>query len=201
MQSRHRENDWINQQQRDGTMLHWTEEEFIGNWVKEQGPLSGIASGTRVATAQGWRPVEALAAGDLVLTFDNGLQPVTHVARRMALPGDEAILIPAGALGNQLAAFVAADQPVVLESDLAEDLYGDPFMVIEARALTGWRGIAPAHPAPGAMMVALSFETPQILFTKAGVLAAAEGQDGAEPTALTGRRARVFAARLVMEEP
>lgn len=40
-----------------------------------------LLSGTRVATVMGWRAVEALAAGDVVLTFDSGLQKLTEVRR------------------------------------------------------------------------------------------------------------------------
>ena len=41
---------------------------------------TGLVAGTRIATAMGWRAVEAIAVGDLVLTFDNGLQPVVAEA-------------------------------------------------------------------------------------------------------------------------
>ena len=41
----------------------------------------GLMAGTRVASNLGWRAVEALAPGDLVLTFDNGMQPIAEVRR------------------------------------------------------------------------------------------------------------------------
>ncbi|HBS49525.1 MAG TPA: hypothetical protein DEA05_05275 [Rhodobacteraceae bacterium] len=39
-----------------------------------------LLDGTRVATRQGWHPVETLCLGCEVLTFDHGLQPVEHAA-------------------------------------------------------------------------------------------------------------------------
>ena len=52
--------------------------------------LSGFTTGTRIATVAGWRPIESIALGDEVLTFDNGPQPVvamTHGAHFVA--GDQ----------------------------------------------------------------------------------------------------------------
>ena len=63
----------------------------------------GLVKGTRVATELGWRPVDAVAAGDLVLTFDRGMQPVVAVRRRFLADLGAAswpLSVPAGALGN-----------------------------------------------------------------------------------------------------
>lgn len=66
----------------------------------------GIAAGTRIDTPDGPRPVESLRPGDLVLTRDNGVQPVR--ANRLAKAGDHGerharrhlpVRIEAGALG------------------------------------------------------------------------------------------------------
>jgi hypothetical protein len=184
-------------------MLHWTMGEELFGFDAVDGSKPGMAAGTRVATALGWRPVEALAAGDLVLTFDHGMQPLAAVHRRASLPGDEAVMIPDGALGQQGTLIVAADQAVMTESDLAERVTGDPFLMIEARALIGWRGIAPVQPAPIAMMVELSFDAPEAVFTRSGAVMATEAvlSLGPEGGSLTGRAARAFVARLIREEP
>ena len=41
----------------------------------------GLMAGTRVASNLGWRAIEALAVGDMVLTFDHGMQAITEVRR------------------------------------------------------------------------------------------------------------------------
>lgn len=43
---------------------------------------NGFAAGTQVATNLGWRDVKTLQKGDMVLTFDDGLQKITHIDRR-----------------------------------------------------------------------------------------------------------------------
>ena len=52
-----------------------------GGYRAKTGVMSGVVSGTKVATEFGWRDVASLQAGDLVLTFDAGLQPITSVSR------------------------------------------------------------------------------------------------------------------------
>lgn len=137
----------------------------------------GIAAGTRVATAIGWRPVEAIIAGDQVLTFDNGLQTVIEV-RRQILFADASIipmacwplLVPAGALGNRVAMQILAGQDVLIESDIAEQVYGDPFALIPAAALDGYRGICRTAPATRVEVVTLHFTQGQIVYANIGAL-------------------------------
>lgn len=138
-------------------------------------PLTdGLYSGTKVASQAGWRPVEAIEPGDQVLTFDAGLQRVSAVRRAPMLafdgpqepdcpPHHWPLEVPAKALGNRQALLIAPDQLVVLESDSAEDRYGDPFVLVPAAALEGWRGIAPVRPPRRAELVILGFEAPQIV--------------------------------------
>lgn len=134
---------------------------------------SGLVSGTRVATRQGWRPVEAITEGDEVLTFDDGLQRVTRVRRihltrclRKNLP----LCVPANALGNRTTLWLMPDQPVVIESDAAETLVGDAFAAIPAAALDGFLGIERAIPTGEIVIVTLYFDDEQMIFTNAGVM-------------------------------
>ena len=39
----------------------------------------GILVGTSIATLFGWRPIEAVCAGDQILTFKNGFQTVQNM--------------------------------------------------------------------------------------------------------------------------
>ncbi len=141
------------------------------------GVMSGLIEGTRVATAMGWRPVEAIAAGDKVLTFDAGLQVVTRIDRRAVWAGDTAcparfwpLEVPAGALGNREMMHLLPNQGVMLESDAAELVYGDPFTLLPAQALDGVNGIHRVPPRHGIDVVILHFETEQIVFANSGAL-------------------------------
>lgn len=147
--------------------------------VATAGLASGFAAGTEVATTEGWRPVEALAPGDRVLTFEHGSQPVRAVQRgllwRGAAPCPEPLwplLVPAGALGNTSPLTLLPEQSVLVESDLAEDLYGDPFVLLSVRYLEGALGIrrvAPGLGQPVEVVIPL-FDQPEIAFANGAAL-------------------------------
>jgi hypothetical protein len=138
---------------------------------------SGLLSGTRVATAFGWRPVQALAAGDRVLTFDHGLQPLADVTRRLVWTGTSAppqrfwpLEIQRGVLGNRGPFRIMPGQAVMIESDMAETMYGDPFALLPALALTQMTGVDRSPPPDGAEVVLLHFEEPQVVFADHGMM-------------------------------
>jgi len=138
---------------------------------------SGLAAGTRVATTMGWRPVEAVTEGDMVLTFDDGMQRVTRVERGL-LWKDAAPLprhlwpleVPVGALGNQMPMLLLPEQSVMLESDSAEALFDDPFTLLPAAALEGLHGITRVAPAQPVEVITLHFERDQVVFANVGAL-------------------------------
>ena len=138
---------------------------------------AGLVVGTRIATATGWRPVEAIAAGDRVLTFDAGLQTVTRVERLRLWSEDDPcpqqfwpMEVPAGALGNRERMLILPGQNIMLESDTAEDLYGDPFSLIPAGAMEGVRGIDRVPPEQDVEIVLLHFPEEQVVFAENGAL-------------------------------
>lgn len=146
--------------------------------AEDAGPTQpGLISGTRIATTMGWRPVEAIMPGDKVLTFDSGLQPVTHVTRQRLWDARTPcpdrywpIEVPAGVLGNRDAMELLPHQGILVESDTAEDIYGDPFSIIPAEAAEGLDGVHRVPPADTAELVCLHFATDQLVFGKAGAL-------------------------------
>lgn len=149
---------------------------------------TGLVGGTRIATEMGWRPVEAVAVGDLVLTFDNGLQPVVAVTRTpVETPSrpsffNTPIRVPVGALGNAKSMILLPDQSVVVESDAAEDLFGDPFAALKARDLFGLAGIDHADPADVREVVTLHFAEDQVLHADGGALIVATADIPGETT-------------------
>ncbi len=146
--------------------------------LSDQGVVqSGLVSGTRLATPSGWRTVETIAPGDKVLTFDAGMQVVTAV-HRAPLWQDEGpcprslwpVQVPPGALGNRDLLLLAPDQATLIESDLAEEILGDPFALIPARVLDGVRSMCRVPPEEGVEIVTLSFASEQIVFANSGAM-------------------------------
>lgn len=130
-----------------------------------------------VATHMGWRPVEAIAIGDRVMTFDDDLQVVTGVTRTILnsqpsyCPSAHWPLeVPAGAMGNRDVLYVLPDEAIVVESDLAEQMFEDPFALVPAIALEGFRGIRRVEPASQIEVITLQFDKDQVIFANHGAL-------------------------------
>lgn len=135
------------------------------------GLSEGIIAGTRIATAMGWRPVEGLVPGDMVMTFDHGLRPVIRVARFALWSGQGhcpraqmPLAVPVGALGNSSPMLLAPDQTILVESDLAESVFGDPFALIPAAALEGYRGINRIEPHRTVEVVVVQFVEGEVVY-------------------------------------
>lgn len=137
--------------------------------------MTGLVAGTKVATKHGWARIETITAGQKVLTFDGGLQTVVSVTRHLLLADmtDAAswpMRVPAGALGNYEDMMLLPHQSVMIESDTAEQMTGDPFAVIPAVALEGCRGITQARPTEWVEVIQLHFAQDEIVFANIGAL-------------------------------
>lgn len=137
----------------------------------------GILSGTPVATPSGWRAVETLTPGDAVLTFEGGAQVLAQVDihafdTEIGLSPHPywPLHVPLWALDNRCDIMVLPEQAVLIESDVADDLYGDPFALIPATALLGYRGIEVCRPVDAAQVVRLGFASDQIIYAARGLL-------------------------------
>lgn len=160
-------------------MLGWNAtgtDRFVTEQAAEsKGVLSGIVSGTRIATGHGWRPVQALCAGDLVVTFDAGVQPLAGVTRHQIWTGDMLcpprfwlLEVPCEVLGHRAPLRIMPHQAVLIESDLAETLWGDPFALLPGVALEDMEGVGRVPPEPDAEVVVLHFEADQVVFAEHG---------------------------------
>lgn len=163
------------------------------------GVMSGIVAGTRVATAIGWRPVEAVSVGDKVLTFDGGLQRVTGVRRQVLWSGEGdcprrfwPLSVPAGALGNREVMSLLPRQPVMVESDSAEELFGDPFALIPAMSLDDINGITRAPPRGPVEVITVQFADDQVVFANSGALFLCPAACDLVSDALEGRAASPY---------
>jgi len=139
---------------------------------------AGLVAGTQVATDAGWRPVETLCTGDRLLSFDNGVQPIVDLQREHlgAVAADrpvaklQAVKVPVAALGNDAPFWLMPDQGVLLESDKALEILGDPFALVPARALVGVNGIRLAAPGGGVSVTTLAFARDEAVYTAGGPL-------------------------------
>lgn len=147
----------------------------------------GLLPGTLVATGTGWRRIETLQPGEMVLTFDNGMQPVSRVhdltIPQAALPAHKAfvMIVPKGVLGNRRALELLPLQEIIIESDFAEAQYGDPFVLIQALMLDGFDGIHRA-PIKGDLRVFMpTFEQEQLIHSCGMALLTARAESDFSP--------------------
>ena len=153
----------------------------------------GFVSGTLVATPGGWRPVEALAVGDALLTFDGGAQTLTGVGRSLLWTPIEQcppelwpIVVPAGAVGNRCRMRALPGTRFLVESDLAEQITGDPFCVIPAASLID-AGIATQEPPTSFVeIMTLTFDSEQLVYSDGGALIMSGSAMPGEPLDVEG---------------
>jgi hypothetical protein len=115
------------------------------------GATAGLLPGTLLATPDGWRAVETLAAGDRLWTADHALVALAALAAMPA--GRWRILVPAGVLGNRAELrMLPAQRLLVLPGPGAAGGQGGAPLLSTAGALAGWRGIRRiAEPGDGAL--------------------------------------------------
>lgn len=102
-----------------------------------------FVAGTMIATVDGDRPVETLTEGDLILTHDNGLQPLRWIGRRTiaALDNMAPIHIAKGAFGNHDALSVSPQHRILVTASFAELWFGEPEVLVAAKDLVNGRDV------------------------------------------------------------
>ena len=131
----------------DGTSLVFSEIENV---------IPCFTTGSQVATPKGLVAVENLKQGDLVITRDNGIQPIAWTGHRSLSRADlekdhklRPILIPKGALGEQQPdrdIMVSPNHRLLLSGGDVEMLFGEHEVFAAAKFLVGLRGIKQAAP-------------------------------------------------------
>ncbi len=93
--------------------------------------------GTLIATPDGPRLIEDLVAGDLVLTLDNGPQPLIHVSRAVfvAEGRNAPVHISKGALGNSVDLVVSQQHRMLIDDWRAELYFGESAVLVAAKHL------------------------------------------------------------------
>ncbi|AVO38016.1 Hint domain-containing protein [Pukyongiella litopenaei] len=114
-------------------------------------PVPCFASGTRIETERGAVAIENLSAGDLVMTRDNGLQPVRWIGMR-ALSADilaghdnlRPIRIRRHALGVNIPStdlLVSPQHRILVRSAIAQRMFGTDEVLVAAKQLCQIDGI------------------------------------------------------------
>lgn len=102
-----------------------------------------FVAGTGILTPDGEVAVEALKPGDLVITHDNGPQPIRWIGRRiMSACGVMApIRIQANTFGNHQDLMVSPQHRILVRDSLAELLFGETEVLISAKDLVNDRTV------------------------------------------------------------
>ncbi|WP_380053029.1 Hint domain-containing protein [Falsihalocynthiibacter sp. SS001] len=110
-----------------------------------------FVSGTLIDTMHGPVPVEDLRVNDMLVTRDNGLQPIRWVEsnevsaeRTNIVPSLRPVRIKPGALGNGLPRrdlYVSQQHRIMVSGAAVQLFFGESDVLVEAKALCGWPGI------------------------------------------------------------
>ena len=126
-----------------------------------------FAAGTRIATAGGLRPIETLRPGDLVMTRDNGLQPVRWISQSsVPATGNLApIRIPAGLFGAERDLLVSPQHRMLYTGSAATLLSGESEVLVPATHLVNGSTICQQ---PGGMVtyVHILFDQHEIIYAE-----------------------------------
>lgn len=144
---------------------------------------AGLLAGSLVETEAGWLPVERLARGMRVATWDGGFCPLVRVERQHLWPAAEVevIHVPGGALDTCTGFSVLPGALVFVASAVAEAVLGAEGALVPAASLAGHFGITRQRLSRPAEVLNLHFAAEEIVYVNSGALihcAAAESETG-----------------------
>lgn len=135
--------------------------------------LPGFASDALVATGAGLRRADSLREGDMVLTHDNGLQPVRWILRhRMQAgtsttsPGTAPVQLAAGAVSAgrpEQPLTVSGSLRVQIREPMAELLFGEPQVFAQVGRLADGGAIAARPAGTSVTVVQLLFDVHELV--------------------------------------
>ncbi|MCA0870589.1 Hint domain-containing protein [Seohaeicola saemankumensis] len=125
-----------------------------------------FVAGTMIATPQGDRPVETLRPGDMVMTLDDGPQPVRWIgARTVAAQGDFApVHIRANTFGRHGDVMVSPQHRILVCTSLAELLFGAGEVLVAAKDLLNDHTVT-RRPGGDVTYVHVMFDRHQVIFS------------------------------------
>lgn len=157
----------------DSLLLTAVTVDDVGYDVGARAPLC-FTRGTMLETPEGLRAIESLKAGDLVLTRDNGAQPIRWISSRVlsgaALrrnPNMRPILIKAGALGKDRPAAdltVSPQHRILVRSKVAQKMFGTTEVLVAAKQLLQLDGVEIREGAEGVEYFHMLFDQHEVVF-------------------------------------
>lgn len=126
-----------------------------------------FVSGSMIDTADGPRAVEGLVAGDMILTRDDGPQPLRWIGKRsVPAQGKMApIRIPENALGEHGEVMVSPLHRILVKDALAELMFGEDEVLIAAKDLVNDHSIR-AIEGGDVEYVHLMFDRHQVIYSE-----------------------------------
>ncbi len=102
-----------------------------------------FVAGTMIRTPDGEKPVEQLVPGDLVITYDDGPQPVRWIGRKSvsAFGNFAPVHISRGVFGRHRDIWVSPQHRVLVSNSYAELLFGEGEVLIAAKDLVDGRDV------------------------------------------------------------
>ncbi|WP_271948015.1 Hint domain-containing protein [Ruegeria faecimaris] len=132
----------------------------------------GLIHGTRVATVDGWTPIEDIQPGDLIRTVENGFKAVRRISvDTISVPTEESrieylpVRVPPSAVDSPGAIWIMPEQGIALEHGTAD------LTVVAARKLSGLFRIKSDVPASSFDVSALFFDEDEVVYMEGGMRA------------------------------
>jgi hypothetical protein len=157
-------------------------------------PASGLVAGTLVETAEGWQPVESLAIGQRVQTWDGGLRPLQRLEAVRIAPGAGLIALPGGVLSNCSDMLLLPGQHLLVETGAAAEALDQDVVLVPAAALDGYRGAAVMRSRRGMDVIRLGFAAEEIVYANTGAMLHCPAVGAADVAAMLAPRSEFFTA-------
>jgi hypothetical protein len=102
-----------------------------------------FVAGTMIRTPDGDVPIESLRPGDLVMTLDDGPQPLRWIGSRVvpAMGALAPVCIKAGTFGDHGKLVVSPQHRILLRDSLAELMFGEAEVLVAAKDLVNDRSV------------------------------------------------------------
>lgn len=129
--------------------------------------LPCFTSGSRILTPNGERIIDDLAPDDLVVTLDNGPQPVRWIGRTRALGCDAhaPVRFAPGTFGNARPLLVSPQHRMLIRDWRAELLFAETEILVAAKNLVGMAGVTLA-PCAQVTYLHLMFDRHEIVMAE-----------------------------------
>ncbi len=126
-----------------------------------------FVSGTMILTPDGEVAVETLQAGDLVMTHDDGAQPLRWIGQRTVAAKDSfaPVRIKADTFGKHRDLLVSPQHRVLIRDSLAELLFGEAEVLVAAKDLVNDKSVR-VQEGGDVTYVHLLFDRHQVIFSE-----------------------------------